>query len=54
MNNTTLILVILNLIITSGIGGFLFHLNNKISKINAKIQGHITWHKKVKNKVKIQ
>ena len=40
-----LALVILNLTITFGIGGYLIHLNNKIAGVDRKIHGHIEWHK---------
>lgn len=38
-------LIILNLTVTFGIGGYLINLNNKISSVNTKIIGHIAWHK---------
>ena len=40
-----LALVVFNLTITFGIGSYLISLNNKISDVNTKIQGHIQWHK---------
>ena len=40
-----LALVIFNLTITFSVGGYLIHLNNKISNVNTKIEGHFGWHK---------
>lgn len=40
-----LALLIFNLTITFGIGGYLISLNNKIAQVNSKISGHIEWHK---------
>lgn len=40
-----LALVIFNLTVTFGIGGYLIHLNSKISEVNTKIEGHFGWHK---------
>ncbi|HLC58090.1 MAG TPA: hypothetical protein VJH95_05950 [Candidatus Nanoarchaeia archaeon] len=40
-----LALVMLNLSISFGIGGYLLHLNNKISKVDSKLTGHFGWHK---------
>lgn len=37
-------LIIFNLTITFGIGTYIISLNNKISSVNTKIVGHITWH----------
>lgn len=42
-----LALVILNLTITFGVGGYLIHLNNKISTVNTKLEGHFGWHRGV-------
>lgn len=39
-----LALVIFNLTITFGVGGYLISLNNKISGVNTKIEGHCKWH----------
>ncbi len=47
-----LALVIFNLTISFGIGGYLINLNNKISDINTKVEGHFGWHKGVDNKTK--
>ena len=40
-----LMLVLFNLTITFGTGGYLVSLSNKISNVNTKIEGHIQWHK---------
>lgn len=40
-----LALVILNLTVTFGVGGYLISLNNKISTVKTKIIGHLEWHK---------
>ncbi|MBI2106562.1 hypothetical protein HYT57_01125 [Candidatus Woesearchaeota archaeon] len=40
-----LALVIFNLTISFGIGGYLLHLNNNIAKVDAKLAGHFGWHK---------
>ncbi len=44
-----LTLVIFNLTMSFGIGGYLFHinnnLNNKIAKVDSKLMGHFGWHK---------
>lgn len=42
-----LALVIFNLTIGFGIGigGYLIHLNNKISEVDSKLEGHFGWHK---------
>ena len=55
IENIILALVIFNLTIAFGIGGYLLHLNNKISNVERKIHGHIEWHKGkiIKNKLKI-
>lgn len=45
IENIILAIVIFNLTITFSIGGYLLSLNNKISKIDKKIHGHIEWHK---------
>ena len=42
-----LALVIFNLTITFGVGGYLIHLNNKISTVNTKLEGHFGWHRGV-------
>lgn len=39
-----LALMVLNLTMTFGTGGYLIHLNNKISSVNTKIEGHFRWH----------
>lgn len=40
-----LALVVLNLTVTFGLGGYLIHLSNKISDVKTKVVGHIEWHK---------
>ena len=40
-----LALVMLNLSVSFGIGSYLIHLNNKISKVDSKLTGHFGWHK---------
>ena len=40
-----LALVIFNLIMSFGIGGYLIHVNNKIAKVDSKFTGHFGWHK---------
>lgn len=45
VENIILAIVILNLTITFGIGGYLLSLNNRVSQIDKKIHGHIEWHK---------
>lgn len=40
-----LALVILNLTVTFGVSGYLIHMNDKISKVETKVVGHIQWHK---------
>lgn len=42
-----LALVILNLTITFSVGGYLINLNNKISTVNGKLEGHFGWHRGV-------
>ena len=45
IENTILAIVVFNLSITFSMVGYLFILNNKISRIDKKIHGHIEWHK---------
>ncbi len=46
MSSTLLLtMVIFNLIVSFGIGGYLIHLNNKISSVDKKMHGHFQWHK---------
>ena len=45
IENTILAIVVFNLTITFSMVGYLFILNNKISRIDKKIHGHIEWHK---------
>jgi len=40
-----LALVIFNLTIVFGIGGYLIHLSNKVSNVDKRIHGHFEWHK---------
>ena len=40
-----LALVIFNLTISFSIGGYLIHLNNKISNTDKKMHGHFEWHR---------
>lgn len=47
-----LALVIFNLTVTFGVGGYLISLNNRISKVNTKVEGHFGWHKGVNNSAK--
>ena len=50
IENIILAIVIFNLTISFGIGGYLIHLNNKVSKVDKKIHGHIEWHRGRDNK----
>ena len=45
IENTILAIVVFNLTITFSMVGYLFILNNKMSRIDKKIHGHIEWHK---------
>ncbi len=45
IENIILAIVIFNLTICFGIGGYLLHINNKISEIDKVAYGHIEWHK---------
>lgn len=47
-----LALVIFNLTINFSIGGYIINLNNKISSVNTKIEGHFEWHKGKDNHLK--
>lgn len=38
-------LVVINLTITFGIGGYLIHLSDKISRVDKKVHGHLEWHR---------
>ncbi len=40
-----LALVVLNITLTFGIGGYLFHLSGKIATVDRKLHGHIEWHR---------
>ena len=40
-----LALVIFNLTVTFGVGGYLISLNNKIASVDKKIHGHFEWHR---------
>ena len=37
--------VVLNITLTFTMLGYIISLNNKIAKINTKIEGHISWHR---------
>ncbi|HLC75458.1 MAG TPA: hypothetical protein VJH88_06430 [Candidatus Nanoarchaeia archaeon] len=43
-----LALVVLNLTITFGIGGYLISLNDTISQVDKKLYGHFEWHRGIK------
>jgi len=45
IENIILAIVIFNLTVSFGIGGYLLHLNNKVSKVDKKMYGHIEWHR---------
>lgn len=37
--------IVLNITLTFGVVGYLIQLNNRISKIDAKLHGHLEWHR---------
>jgi len=45
IEDVILALVVFNLTICFGIGGYLINLNNKILNVNTKLQGHLSWHR---------
>lgn len=45
IEDVILAIVIFNLTITFGIGGYLIHLHNIISRVDKKLHGHIEWHR---------
>ncbi len=38
-------LVVVNLTLAFGLGGYIIHLGNKIASVDRKLHGHIEWHR---------